>query len=139
MSEKQQAEQWPRRSNVKTAMSPGKESYQDMVPFTSSTKLRFNNYEDLWSELRPANKELFVRLCRCGLKRKDILFKENELEVGVISEVVSEERVKFMLHFTNTSEKQLENIRVEHYTPQSYVSTLTYDLDNRYIFCIQPQ
>ena len=98
--------QWPRRSNVKTTMSPGRDS-QAVMAFSSDSRLRFNNYEDLWSELRPASKELFVRLCRCGLKKKDILFKENELEVGIISEVVSEERVKFMLHFTNTSEKQL--------------------------------
>lgn len=75
--------------------------------FNSDTKLRFNNYEDLFSELKPNNKELFIRLCRCALKKKDILLKENELEIGIITEVISENKLKFILHFTNTSEKQV--------------------------------
>jgi hypothetical protein len=50
---------------------------------------------------------MFIRLCRCGLKKKDILLKDNEVEVGIISEIVSEQSLKFILHFTNTSEKQV--------------------------------
>jgi hypothetical protein len=88
------------------AASPEKEMYSAQM-FGSDNKLRFSNYEDLYEELKPNNKELFIRLCRCGLKRKDILLKENELEIGIITEVISESKLKFMLHFTNTSEKQV--------------------------------
>lgn len=82
---------------------------------------------------------MFIRLCRCGLKKKDILLKDNEVEVGIISELVSEQSLKFILHFTNTSEKQVENLKVDYSLPHSYLSTLDYQIDNKYIFCIQPQ
>lgn len=105
---------------------------QVVSPKGSSTgELKFRQYEDLFCELKPNNKELFIRLCRCGLKKKDILFKENELEIGVISEVVGENKLRFLLHFTNTSEKQIENIKIESSAGDSYSSTLDYAIENK--------
>jgi hypothetical protein len=52
---------------------------------------------------------------------------------------MDENKVRFALHFTNTSEKQIENLKIENQQPLSFISSLTYQFDNRYIFCIQPQ
>ena len=91
-------------------------------------------------ELKPFSKESFLRLCRSSFKKKDILFKENEFEIGVISENLSDNKVSFLLHLTNIAEKQVENIRIEPLLTQgSFADTLQYELSLQYIFCIQPQ
>lgn len=71
------------KSKTNQFLSPGKllsPSQQDTPHtnfFANEKNLKYNNYEDLYIELKPINKELFIRLCRCGLKKKDILLKEN--------------------------------------------------------------
>jgi hypothetical protein len=67
------------KSRAMQMQSPGKITTNDVQVFSNDKRLRFNNYEDLYLELRPNNKELFIRLCRCGLKKKDILLKDNEV------------------------------------------------------------
>ena len=53
------------------------------------------------------------------------------MEIGIITEVIAENKLKFLLHFTNTSEKQVENLKIEYNITQSYVSTLDYHVENR--------
>ena len=36
------------------------------------------------------SRELFLRFSRCSLKKKDLLMKENELEIGLITEKITE-------------------------------------------------
>lgn len=49
----------------------------------------FKKYERLRNQYFKNDKERYLRFCRCCLKRKDLLIKEGELEVGLISEVLS--------------------------------------------------
>lgn len=91
-------------------------------------------------ELKPVSKESFLRLCRSAFKKKDILFKENEVEIGVISETITDNKVSFLLHLTNVAERQIENIKIEPLLAQgSFISTLQYEMSLQYIFCIQSQ
>lgn len=68
--------QSPNKLQLQSPPTQQAEMYSGNV-YNSEKKLRFNNYEDFFLELKPKNKELFIRLCRCALKKKDILFKEN--------------------------------------------------------------
>lgn len=61
-------------------------------PFNTLTKLErpvfnydFKKYEALRNQIFSTEKELFLRFCRCCLKKKDLLLKENGFEIGIIS------------------------------------------------------
>lgn len=64
------------------------------------------------------SKELRIRFCKAALKSKELLFKSNQLEVGVIWNRVDSNKIKGIFHYTNNSMSDLQQFRTKIYSPK---------------------
>lgn len=85
----------------------------------TSFNFKFKKYETLRNKLWNKNKEEWYRLTRCALKKKDILFKENEFEIGIIFNEIGSNYFEAILFFTNMSDYQMENFNLEGVSQES--------------------
>jgi hypothetical protein len=68
----------------------------------------YNQYLDLF------NKEFILRFKRACLREKELLSKSNGLEIGVITEFVTPNELRFYLHFSNVSDQQpITNLKLK--------------------------
>ena len=62
-------------------------------------------------------KEFKIRFKRACLKNKELLYKSNGLEIGVISEFFAPNVIKILIHITNSSDNGINDIIVKSMNP----------------------
>lgn len=73
-------------------------------------------------------RESYIRFCRSCLKNKELLYKENELEIGVISERLSSSKLRLLLHYTNNADVPLKDFKARLYSPRTVRTTVVSDV-----------
>lgn len=73
-------------------------------------------------------RDCYLRFCRSCLKNKELLYKENELEVGVISERMSASKLRLVLHYTNNADAPLRDFKAKLYSPRTIKTVVVSDV-----------
>ena len=63
-------------------------------------------------------REFRLRFCRSALRAKELLFKSNDIEVGVIWSHTGDNKVKGSLHYSNTSHTAFMDFKTKIYSPR---------------------
>ena len=63
------------------------------------------------------SREFRVRFKRSCLKKKELLYKLNNIEVGVISELKAEDEVSVAVFLTNYGSKDIQGIKLKILNP----------------------
>lgn len=65
------------------------------------------------------SREFKVKYKRSCFKKKELLYKQNNIEIGVITEVTSSNTLSVTLFLTNYGTKNINNIRLKVLNPTS--------------------